>query len=106
MTEAQKEYESVDWHGENLHIEQDGRGYVTISRPPFETDFYPCEMKEISQFIHEYVDSSAKSEAVLEELRKHFVKLYDDGFKDPLVTFDAAISMMKYGDTKLRQQER
>jgi hypothetical protein len=51
-------------------------------------------------------DCSAKSDAVLEELRGHVVNLYDEGFNDPLVTFDAAVSMMKYGDLKLRTKER
>jgi hypothetical protein len=46
------------------------------------------------------------SDKVLDELRGHFVKLYDGGFKDPLVTFDASVSMMKYGDLKLRTKER
>lgn len=45
-------------------------------------------------------------DVVLEELRKIVAKLYDDGFKDPLCTFDAAVSMMKHGDIKLRVQEQ
>jgi hypothetical protein len=49
--------------------------------------------------------SHSASSDVLEELRKNVVKLYDDGFKNPLCTFDAAVSMMKYGDIKLRQQQ-
>lgn len=69
MTEAQKEYEPVDWHGEHLRIDQDKKGYVSISHPPFETCFNPEEMREIAQFINEYCPVSAKSDAVLDELQ-------------------------------------
>jgi hypothetical protein len=57
----QKEYESVNWHGENLEIDQDKKGFITISRPPFETVFNPAEGEEISQFIHEYRSRTAPS---------------------------------------------
>ena len=45
---------------------------------------------------------ATERDKVLVELRKIVVKLYDEGYKTPLATFDAAISLMKYGDTKLR----
>ena len=61
MTKPQRKYEAVDWHGENLRIDQDENGYVTISRPPFETVFNPCEMEEISQFINGYCASHSSA---------------------------------------------
>jgi len=51
-------------------------------------------------------DFQNRNDDVILELREHVIKLYDDGFKDPMVTFDAAISMMKYGDTKLRPDKQ
>jgi len=49
-----KEYEPVDWHGAYLHIDQDKEGFITISRPPFETVFNAEEGEEIKQFIEKY----------------------------------------------------
>jgi hypothetical protein len=67
-------------------------------------DLIRIAWKNCRDDIHLHLCHSASSD-VLDELRKHFVKLYDDGFKDPLCTFDAAVSMMKYGDIKLRQHK-
>lgn len=36
-----------------LKIEEDERGYVTISRPPFETVFNPDEWKEITEYVRQ-----------------------------------------------------
>jgi len=41
-------------------------------------------------------------EKTIVELRKVVCELYDDGFKNPLVTFDAAVHKMKTGSTKFR----
>jgi len=41
-------------------------------------------------------------EIVMSELRKNVMRLYDEGFKTPLATFEAAVSLYKYGDTKIR----
>jgi len=43
-------------------------------------------------------------EELLDDLRKIVVELYDDGFRDPLVTFNAAVSKMRYGDLKIRKE--
>jgi hypothetical protein len=44
----------VDWHGPNLRIQQDEKGFLTISRPPFETIFNNDEVQEITQFMRQY----------------------------------------------------
>ena len=48
------QHEVIDWHGPNLHIEQDEKGFLTISRPPFETVFNNDEVNEIAQFMRQY----------------------------------------------------
>jgi hypothetical protein len=41
----------------------------------------------------------------IDDLRKIVADLYDDGFKDPMVTFDAAVNKFRYGDLKLRKEQ-
>jgi hypothetical protein len=56
----ENKFQSVDWHGQFLHIDQDEKGFITISRYPFETVFNSEEVNEIHQFLNEYHKKESK----------------------------------------------